>query len=87
MFLIGFVCGMGAACLIFIVGVIEFYFRHKKAGTPSASHNTGSPKLPPDVEEFVCYLIDHCEGNTISEEYLVSIGPEYYKWRQLRAGA
>jgi hypothetical protein len=47
--------------------------------------NTASPKLPPDVEEFICYLIDNCEREIITEEYLCKIGPEYYKWRQLRA--
>ncbi len=54
---------------------------------PSASTNTGSPKLPPDVEEFMAYMVDHCERELITEEYIVQVGSDYLKWRQLRAGA
>jgi len=31
------------------------------------------PKIPAEVENFICYLIDNCERDIITEEYLQDV--------------
>lgn len=37
------------------------------------------PQPPTDVELFICYMIDNCEQETISEEYLQRVYADFLK--------
>ena len=51
-----------------------------------SSPNSASPKLPDKLLDFMCYLVDNCEGEVVSEERLLVIGSDYIRSRQLSGG-
>ena len=39
-------------------------------------------KLPDKLLNFMCYLVDNCEGEIITEEFLLKVGNEFIAGKQ-----
>ena len=72
--------GVGIGMLILHIAKIMLSDRKNKVGTPSPSHDTGSPKLPATCKECVLYHIC-CFGTTLGDDECIKARS------QLRASA
>ncbi len=50
-----------------------------EAESENSIDNKQSKKLPETLLNFMCYLVDNCEGETITEEYLLQVGTDFIK--------
>ena len=45
------------------------------------AYNRPKSKLPDTLLNFMCYLVDNCEGEIITEEHLLDAGSKFIKSR------